>query len=188
MNKLNKVIRYLNKFTNDGITIKKSSNYLDLNCYIDASFACHPDYRSHSGLIIMLGNIIVEAKSIKQKINTKSSCEAELVALSDNYGSVIFIRNILIELKLTDKPAIIFQDNKAAIQLANHGRSNSSRTKHLSIRYFFIKDRLDNKEIIIEYLNTKSMLADYLTKPLTGNEFRRFKNILMNSFKVGELN
>lgn len=79
------------------------------------------------------------------------------------------------------KPAIIYQDNKSTIQLMNNGRSNSEKTRHVNIRYFFLTDRIKMKEIEIEYKSTKEMLADVLTKPLQGEQFRTLRNLLLNN-------
>jgi hypothetical protein len=78
--------------------------------------------------------------------------------------------------KLEDRSAIIFQDNKSTIQLINNGRSNSERTRHINIRYFFLHDRVREKEIAIVYKSTTDMLADMLTKPLQGEQFRAFRD------------
>ena len=77
-------------------------------------------------------------------------------------------------------PATVYEDNQSAIRLAENGRSNSSRTRHIAIRYFFISDRIASGEIKVEYLNTTDMIADILTKPLQGALFRRLCSLLLN--------
>ena len=79
------------------------------------------------------------------------------------------------------EPATIYQDNKSTIQLINNGRSNSEKTRHVNIRYFFLTDRIKTNEIKIEYKSTKEMLADILTKPLQGEQFRALRNQLLNN-------
>ena len=68
----------------------------------------------------------------------------------------------------------------SAIALAAKGRSTSDRTRHIHIRYFFVKDRVDAGEICVEYKPTKLMLADLLTKPLQGDLFRAMRKELLN--------
>jgi len=76
---------------------------------------------------------------------------------------------------------IVYQDNQSAILLENNGRSSSGRrTHHLNIRYFFITDRIGQKEVWIEYCPTKDMLADFFTKPLQGSLFRWMQAQIMN--------
>ena len=55
--------------------------------------------------------------------------------------------------------------------LVKRGYSASDKTRHINIRYFFIKDRVDAGELALEYLPTEKMIADFFTKPLTGNLF-----------------
>jgi hypothetical protein len=119
-------------------------------------------------------------KSSKQKLVSKSSTEAELIGLSDSFTQAIWTRDFLVEQGYQVGPATIYQDNKSTIALAEKGRSTSDRTRHIHIRYYFVKDRIDSKEVRIEYMQTGLMLADLLTKPLQGELFRRLRNQLLN--------
>jgi len=155
--------------------------------YIDASYAVHNDFKSHSGMVITLGKGPLAVASSKQKIVTKSSTEAEIVALSDKMGDVLWFKEMLEEQeryknkgKLVNKPVVIYQDNKSAIRLAEFGKSTSTNTKHINIRYFFVKDRLDAGEARIEYMCTTNMVADIMTKPLLGTPFRHIRSLLLN--------
>jgi hypothetical protein len=76
-------------------------------------------------------------------------------------------------------PAVIFQDNQSTIALVAKGRSTSARTRHIAIRYFFVKDRVDSKEVEVVYKPTGEMRADIMTKPLQGDLFRRMRAELM---------
>jgi hypothetical protein len=78
------------------------------------------------------------------------------------------------------KPATMFQDNKSTIQLIKNGQSNTERTRHIAIRYFFIKDRITSGEIQVLYKPTLEMTADIMTKPLTGNLFKKLRDQLLN--------
>ena len=73
----------------------------------------------------------------------------------------------------------LFQDNAASKILAEKGRASSARTRHINIRYFFIKDRIDSGELAVEYLPTGDMVGDFLSKPVQGELFRRFRAELM---------
>jgi hypothetical protein len=68
----------------------------------------------------------------------------------------------------------------STIVLANKGHSTAERTRHIAIRFYFVKDRVDSGEIVIEYLPTGQMIADILTKPLQGDLFRRLRRLLLN--------
>ena len=76
---------------------------------------------------------------------------------------------------------IIYQDNKSAIVLEENGRNSvGKRSRHIDIKYFFIKDQIDKKQVEIRYCPTDEMIGDYNTKPLQGNKFMRFKRKIMN--------
>ena len=80
--------------------------------------------------------------------------------------------------KLKDK--VLHQDNMGAIRMEKNGRNScTGNSRHISIRYFFVKDRVDKKELRIEYCNTNDMVADYFTKPLQGKQFLRFRKVIM---------
>jgi len=80
----------------------------------------------------------------------------------------------------TIKEIILFQDNESAIKMETNGRmSCTSNSKHIDIRYFFVKDRVDKREIEIHHCPTAKMVADYFTKPLQGGLFRKLRRIVM---------
>ena len=130
--------------------------------------------------MITLGEGAIYAKSGKQGLVTRSSTEAELVGLSDSSVQVIWLRNFLTEQGYQMGPAITCQDNESTIKLAQKGRSTSARTRHIAIRYFFIKDRIDTGEIELKQLPTHEMIADILTKPLSGKLFRDPRDLMLN--------
>jgi hypothetical protein len=179
LGKLERVVKYLRGTEKMGI-ILEADKILNIVAYIDASHAVHDNHRSHSGTIITLGKGPIYQKSSSQKINTKSSTESEIVALSDNSSQVIWTRNFLLSQGYKVEPAIIYQDNTSTMSLVKNGKSNSERTKHISTRFYFIKDRVDNFEIKIEHMRTTEMIADILTKPITGALFLKLRELLMN--------
>jgi hypothetical protein len=122
----------------------------------------------------------VYATSSKQKLVSKSSTEAELIGVSDALSQVIWTRDFLLEQGYKVDSAKLMQDNLSTMALANRGWSNSSRTRHVGIRFFFIKDRIDSGEIEVEHLGSESMVADILTKPLQGELFRKLRKLLLN--------
>ena len=73
------------------------------------------------------------------------------------------------------KDKVMFQDNMSAIKMEKNGRSSCmGNSRHISIRYFFVKDRIDKKEFRLEYCPTGDMIVDYFTKPLQGALFNKF--------------
>jgi hypothetical protein len=75
---------------------------------------------------------------------------------------------------------LLLQDNKSSILLEQNGKALSSKcTKHINIRYFFITDWVNMKEISIGWCPTKKMVADFMTKPLQGSHFRNLRDYIM---------
>jgi hypothetical protein len=149
--------------------------------WADASFAVHSDFKSHTGGAMSLGKGVVYSTSTRQKINTRSSTEAELVAANDVMAQLLWTQHFLRDQGYTSTETRLYQDNQSAILLEKNGRASSSkRTRHLDIRYFFITDRVANKELTIEYCPTEEMIADFFTKPLQGSLFRRLRDVNMN--------
>jgi hypothetical protein len=75
---------------------------------------------------------------------------------------------------------ILFQDNRSAMLLEKNGKASSSkRTKHINIRYYFVTDRISKGELKVQWCPTTDVIADYMTKPLQGKLFRRFRDLIM---------
>ena len=167
-------VQYIRGTQNLGATFKVHEP-IHVIAYIDASFAIHPHMKSHTGCVITLGKGAIYAKSGTQRLMTKSSSEAELVALSHSANQVLWTRNFLRCQGHHQPPALIHQDNQSTIQLIRNGRSNSECTRHVDIRYYFLHHRMSTSDIDIQYLPTKEMIADILTKPLQVELFRKLR-------------
>lgn len=178
--KLDRILKYLNGNQHFGIILEKRFDHP--LAFVDASYGVHPDCKSQTGLFITLGLGPVFVRSSKQKLVAKSSTEAELIALSDSTGEILWVRNFLIGqgINKEELPATIYEDNMSTIALIDKGRSQNASTKHINIRYFFIKDRMDAKELKIEYKPTEDMIADIFTKALQGTLFKRLRGLLLN--------
>jgi len=137
--------------------------------------------RSHSGIMMTLGKGVAYSTSCKQKLNTKSSTEAELVAIDDAMGQILWTRHYLDVQGIHVPTTTIHQDNKSTILLAENGSTSSGkRTRHLDVRYYFVTDKIKNGEVKIEYCPTKDMLGDFFTKPLQGGAFVRMRDKILN--------
>jgi histone deacetylase 1/2 len=173
--KLERVLKYIRGTKDKGIVLE-AGKCLSILAYIDSSYGVHMDMRSHTGCVIGLGLGPIYAKSSGQKINTKSSTEAELVGLSDSTGQVVWTRNFLLEQGYDVGPATIYQDNMSTIIMATKGGS-FKRTKHLLCKHSYVRERIANKEIVLKHLPTKKMVADMLTKPVSFKQLNKFLNI-----------
>jgi hypothetical protein len=168
--KLGRVLKYLNG-TADQVLVLRPTSELLLEGYVDASFACHPDGKSHTGLVVTLGGCTVLCMSSKQKIVTRDSTEAELVALSDKLMTVVQCYDFLRVQGLRCAVPRLHQDNTSTITLVTKG-GGQYRTKYMRVRQCHVKELSDAGDVIISYLPTGRMLADTLTKPLQGAVFR----------------
>jgi len=179
--KLRRVMQYL-RFTQHLPLTLEVGQSIAPKWWVDASFATHNDMRSHTGGVMSMGKGAMWASSRKQRINTKSSTEAELVGVNDILPQVLWTRYFLeAQGYMLPNPTEVYQDNMSSIQLEKNGKASSGqRTRHINIRYFFVTDRVTNKEVEMVYCPTGDMLADLLTKPLQGSQFRRFRDAILN--------
>ena len=178
--KLGRCVRYLGVTKSLPLTLEADDRGI-IRWWVDASYAVHPNMRSHTGATMSLGKGHPYSMSSKQKINTRSSTEAELVGVNDAMSLIVWTKLFLEAqgIKVTDN--VLYQDNQSAILLENNGkRSSSKKTRHIEIRYFFVTDNILRKQLRTEYLSTDLMTADALTKPLQGAKFRQFRRELLN--------
>jgi hypothetical protein len=181
LGKLRRLLRYIRATAERGIVLRAGANGMQVRLYVDASYGVHADGKSHTGCTITVGDAgPAFAKSCKQKIVSKSSTEAELVAMSDSANQALHMRNFLTAQGYESVPVKVYQDNLSTMALANRGRSQSERSRHIAIRYFWIKERIDSGEVDIEHLSTKKMHANLLTKPVQGEQFKQERRDLTN--------
>ena len=149
--------------------------------WVDGSYTMHPDMRSQTGGTMSLGKGAIISTSIKQKMNTKTSTETELIAADDLMPHILWTNYLLNWQGYNSKDTILYQDNKSAILLEKNGKKSSSkRTNHIAIRNYFITDRFKADELNIEYCPMGDMVADYFTRPLQGKKFYQFRKEIMN--------
>jgi hypothetical protein len=149
--------------------------------WVDAAFGVHRDMKSHTGGTMSLGKGSAYSTSLRQKLNTTSSTEAEVVGVADVMPMILWTRYSLEAQGYDMGESKLYQDNMSSILLEKNGRASSGkRTRHINIRYFFVADRVKSKEIAIEYCPTDDMVGDFFTKPLQGAKFLKFRNAVMN--------
>jgi histone deacetylase 1/2 len=179
LKKLNRLLRYINGTQELGLVLRPGDNPVS-RAFIDASYGVHRDKKSHSGLCEYWGDALINAKSTKQKLNTQSSTESELVAVSDLMGLVMKTRNFLKEQGEDPPESVLCQDNMSTIAMIERGESNSDRSRHIDIRYFWVNDLVERKEIKVVHVPTAQMVADLNTKPLQGKQFLDGRKAMLN--------
>ena len=178
--KLLRVLLFL-KTTREELLALEADDTLTLKWFIDAAFAVHADMKSHTGSTFTLGKGMIVSDSTKQKVNSRSSTEAELIGVDDRISKILWIKRFIEYQGFPVKLNIIYQDNTSTMKLENNGKASSGkRTRHFDIKYFYVTDLIGRQEVQIIYCPTDDMIADYMTKPLTGSKFHSFRDLIMN--------
>jgi hypothetical protein len=178
--KLQRLIRYLRGTLELPLTLRADGSCI-IKWWVDGSHGVHFDMRGHTGGMASLGKGALMPTSTRQKLNTRSSTETELVGADDMMPQIMWTNYFLAAQGYGLTQTILYQDNRSAILLESNGKmSSSKRTKHVNIRYYFIMDRINNKELSVEYCPTGEMTADFFTKPLQGKLFFKFRKDIMN--------
>jgi hypothetical protein len=179
--KLSHLVEYL-RGDRDRPLILGADNEGMLMWYVDASFAVHPNMRGHTVGGLTMGRVFPISVSTKQNLNTNSLNESELVGVDNMMPIILWSRYFLVLLSQGYGVVenLLLQDNKSSILLERNGKSSrEKRTRHINIRYFFITDRVNMKELTIEWCPAKQMVANFMTKPLQGSHFRHLRDYIM---------
>ncbi|KAJ9544134.1 hypothetical protein OSB04_023841 [Centaurea solstitialis] len=176
-----RIFRYLKGTPNMGLWYSKDSGF-DLTAYSDSDFAgCKIDRKSTTGGCHLLGGKLVSWTSKKQNSVSTSTAEAEYVAAGICCAQVLWLRNQLQDYDIQLSKIPIYCDNTSAIAIANNPVLHS-KTKHIEVRYHFIRDHVMNGDIELHFVPTEYQLADLFTKPLDVTRF----NMLLS--ELGMLN
>jgi len=163
-----RIARYLSSNTKAGPVFDASKPMRSV-IYADASHGVHPTGHGHGAIIITLGSAPIHCQSFKLKLATRSSSESELVVLEEASTYAVWLRLLLKEMGVEcfKAPVKVYQDNLSTMMIAAAGEGNFKRTKHLLARESFVKERIENGDIVLKHLGTDKMSADFLTKPLS---------------------
>ncbi|KAG8492793.1 hypothetical protein CXB51_010223 [Gossypium anomalum] len=171
-----RVIRYIQR-TKDYMLTYKRSDLLEVVGYSDFDFTeCQDSRKSTSGYIYLLARRAISWKSVKQTRVASSTMAAEFVACYEASNHEIWLQNFvtgLCILENVERPLKLFCDNKSAVLYSNNNR-NSSKSKHIDIKFLVVKERVQNGQISIEHTGTNSMIADPLTKGLSPKDFHEY--------------
>ncbi|GJT96508.1 hypothetical protein Tco_1092026 [Tanacetum coccineum] len=137
-----------------------------LTAFADADHAgCQDTRRSKSGSMQLFCDRSVSCSSKKQKSTTISSTEAEYIALSGCCAQILWMRSQLTNYGLRFNKIPLYYDNKSGIALCCNN-VQCSRSKHIDIRYHFIKEQVENRVVEVYFVRTEYQLVDILTKAL----------------------
>jgi hypothetical protein len=179
--KLLRLMNYL-KATKCEVAQMSADGSHTVKWYVDSSFAVHKDMRSHTGAVMTLGKGAIISDSTKQKVNARSSTESEMIAADDMISKVLWTKRFIEAQGYNVRENIVYQDNTSAMKLEMNGKASSGkRTRHFDIKFFYIQDLIKRKELQVEYCSTDEMDADYMTKPLVGAKFIKFRSRIMDA-------
>jgi len=174
------VMGYLDKHKHLGITYDADESHLKGQA--DASWETH---KSTSGWCISWQNAVISWGSRRQKCVALSSCEAEIVALSEAAKDFINYCKLVrgIDGAFVQGPSELATDNTAARDLS-YNAEHHERTKHIERRHFFVRDMVEKLELRVPHVSTHENCADFFTKPLDKTKFQKFRAIIMNETPV----
>jgi len=174
-----RILGYLKGTLNLAIKYQKSQNQ-ELIGYTDADWAGDLDDRhSTTGNIFVMGGGPISWLSKKQAIVALSTAEAEYIALSYATQEVVWLRKLLITdlMSASKEPTVMMEDNQGAISIAKNPVAHA-RTKHIDIRYHFIREAVQNGTVDLCFCPSENMIADLLTKPLPRGRFTMLRDAM----------
>lgn len=164
-----RIVKYLHHTRQQGIMYPMGmSSKIHAQC--DSDYASDQnDRKSTSGFIIFMDKSPINWKSMKQTSTALSSTHAEYIAAAECVRELTFITNTLTDMiKTQQHPIVLESDSQCAIKIAEQEGSHK-RSKHIDVRYHYLKEEIENGRIIMKYVSTDKNTADLLTKPLSKN-------------------
>ena len=176
---IKRILRYIKGTIDYSLTFSTNNTDLKLCGYADADWANDTETRkSTSGYLFQLAGSTISWRSQRQSVVALSTTEAEYISLSSATQEAIWLRRLMGDLGLDAfEPTVMFEDNQSAICLAKNP-SNHSRAKHVDIKYHFIREAIEKKEIELRYCPTDEMVADVLTKGIPRQKFEQLRTLM----------
>ena len=175
-----RILRYIKETIDYGITFDgNKENDVKLKGYFDADWGSNPNGRkSQSGYLFTVCGAVISWASKKQSVVALSSTKAEYIAASLASQEAVWLGSLLGDISFVQKePTVIKEDNQGTIALSKNPKYHL-RTKHIDIKCHFIRDKVEKKELALEYCPTEQMLADLLTKQLGKTLFQRLRGLM----------
>lgn len=173
MQKARRVAEYIYGCIDDHVLIL-SPKSLQLIASSDASYAENPDGTSNNGGCVGFESDVACWLCFitdKQSVVAKSACEAELITVNKVGDMVEWARQLLEELGIHQETVVIQQDSMCSIAMLKQGTGSFKRAKHIKVRFFWLKSLIDEGLVVLKYVASGYLVADMLTKPVTGAKF-----------------
>ena len=173
-----RIFRYLKGTVNYGLLYSENASP-DCVGFSDADWAGDlNDRKSTSGYTFQINGATVSWRSKKQTCVALSTAEAEYIALSAAAQEALWMRQLLTDLNVNiDEPVTIYEDNQSAIAMSKNPQFHG-RSKHIDIKYHFVRDQVEKKTLTVLYCPTGSMLADVFTKGIPKEQFKKLRELI----------
>ena len=175
-NMVRQILYFLRQYPDKGLTYRRVENP-KLSGYCDASWANNEDYSSISGFTFLFGSSLVSWSSKKQPVIALSSTEAEYVTVTSAAQEALWFQALLKELGYNQETVILHEDNEACINLTKNPQEYK-RTRHIQVKYHFVRKLVQAGKIKLQYCKTQDQLADILTKGVNGPRLLRISEML----------
>jgi hypothetical protein len=170
-----RVLSYLHRTRRIGL--RYEADDLPVHGYSDSDWALK---HSTTGFVFKYQRAAISWGSRKQATIALSSCEAEIVAASDSAKEAVYMGRLFTELGMHDgSPISLGVDNQAARDLA-YNPQHHERTKHIERRHFWIRELVENGQLVVPLVKTDDNLSDFFTKALEPSKFIPMRNKIMN--------
>ena len=171
------VLRYLKGTMDWKLVFRKSESSLAINGYCDSDWANSIDRKSITGYCfkIFSNGPLISWKTRKQPTVALSTCEAEYMSLVSAIQEGKYLASLLFEITGLRLTCYLYCDNQGTIALAKNP-IKQQRTKHVDIKYHFIRDEIAKGAVCMSYIPSDSNLADIFTKPMSSSKLKMFKN------------
>ena len=170
-----RVLYYL--YHHKSVGLRYGADQLDLSGMSDSDWAVR---HSTTGFVFHYAQAAVSWGSKKQSSVALSSCEAEIMALSEASKEAVYLADFLSELGFPASSDVsLATDNKGARDLA-YNPEHHEKVKHIERRHFYIRELVEQQRLVVPYVNTVDNMADFFTKALAAAPFYSFRNKIMN--------
>ena len=165
MNAVKRIIKYVGGTRDYGLFYSKASN-LSLTSFSDSDWVGNADDRkSNTDGCFYVGVNLVAWMSKKQNFVSFSTIETKYIAAGSCYSQLLWMKKVLTDYGISQDTMVVYCDNSSAIDISKNPIQHS-KTKHIEIRYHFIRDLVERKIVCLEYIPTEHQNADIFTKPL----------------------
>lgn len=168
---IKRIFRYLKGTFDFGLWYPKNDDFT-LSAFTSVDWAGDvDDIKSTTGGAFFLGKHLVSWESKNQNAISLSTVEVEYIVVASNCTQVIWIKQMLKDIRvINDQPIAIYYDNSSVVNISKNLVLHS-KTKHISIKYHFFREKVNEEEVGLEYVSKKEQIANIFTKPLPKNTF-----------------